>query len=206
MEPKRPSRPINITSLVRLSTTVPNTIVVSWTAEIGRVSALGSLLAALGIILGRKALLGMPWFSWNSNSRCPGSAGILCSLRSPLTFRVGSLPPHLCHSGRAQIERSMHPLSLLFVDLAELQTLKLLLTVGTCQSLAWARKVWVPWTQSHSTAHLIPFLHFHITCHFLHFCCSPHPSHLKPHVFILFLCLWGEGYTRCQKIADVPAG
>ena len=37
VEPKRPSRPINITSLVRLSTTVPNTIVVSWTLEIGRV-------------------------------------------------------------------------------------------------------------------------------------------------------------------------
>ena len=37
VEPKRPSRPINITSLVRLSTTVPNTIVVSWTSEIGRV-------------------------------------------------------------------------------------------------------------------------------------------------------------------------
>ncbi|XP_043379142.1 E3 SUMO-protein ligase PIAS1 isoform X1 [Chelonia mydas] len=37
VEPKRPSRPINITSLVRLSTTVPNTIVVSWTAEIGRI-------------------------------------------------------------------------------------------------------------------------------------------------------------------------
>ncbi|XP_067105390.1 E3 SUMO-protein ligase PIAS1-like isoform X1 [Osmerus mordax] len=36
VEPKRPSRPINITSLVRLSTTVPNTILVSWTAEIGR--------------------------------------------------------------------------------------------------------------------------------------------------------------------------
>uniref|UniRef100_A0A3B3XCA2 Protein inhibitor of activated STAT, 1a n=1 Tax=Poecilia mexicana TaxID=48701 RepID=A0A3B3XCA2_9TELE len=36
VEPKRPSRPINITSLVRLSTTIPNTIVVSWTAEIGR--------------------------------------------------------------------------------------------------------------------------------------------------------------------------
>lgn len=37
VEPKRPSRPINITSLIRLSTTVPNTIVVSWTSEIGRV-------------------------------------------------------------------------------------------------------------------------------------------------------------------------
>uniref|UniRef100_A0A8C5KDN1 Protein inhibitor of activated STAT 1 n=1 Tax=Jaculus jaculus TaxID=51337 RepID=A0A8C5KDN1_JACJA len=36
MEPKQPSQPINITSLVRLSTTVPNTIAVSWTAEIGR--------------------------------------------------------------------------------------------------------------------------------------------------------------------------
>uniref|UniRef100_A0A3Q3VQY7 Uncharacterized protein n=1 Tax=Mola mola TaxID=94237 RepID=A0A3Q3VQY7_MOLML len=38
VEPKRPSRPINITSLIRLSTTVPNTIVVSWTSEIGRVT------------------------------------------------------------------------------------------------------------------------------------------------------------------------
>uniref|UniRef100_A0A671T7S4 E3 SUMO-protein ligase PIAS1-like n=1 Tax=Sinocyclocheilus anshuiensis TaxID=1608454 RepID=A0A671T7S4_9TELE len=38
VEPKRPSRPINITSLIRLSTTVPNTIVVSWTSEIGRVN------------------------------------------------------------------------------------------------------------------------------------------------------------------------
>ncbi|XP_056907924.1 E3 SUMO-protein ligase PIAS1 isoform X2 [Takifugu flavidus] len=36
VEPKRPSRPINITSLIRLSTTIPNTIVVSWTSEIGR--------------------------------------------------------------------------------------------------------------------------------------------------------------------------
>ncbi|KAL2094059.1 hypothetical protein ACEWY4_011371 [Coilia grayii] len=36
VEPKRPSRPINITSLVRLTTTVPNTIIVSWTSEIGR--------------------------------------------------------------------------------------------------------------------------------------------------------------------------
>ncbi|KAJ8417506.1 hypothetical protein AAFF_G00223490 [Aldrovandia affinis] len=36
VEPKRPSRPINITSLVRLSTTVANAIVVSWTSEIGR--------------------------------------------------------------------------------------------------------------------------------------------------------------------------
>lgn len=41
VEPKRPSRPINITSLVRLSTTVPNTIVGSWTAEIGRVRGKG---------------------------------------------------------------------------------------------------------------------------------------------------------------------
>ncbi|XP_028812819.1 E3 SUMO-protein ligase PIAS1 isoform X2 [Denticeps clupeoides] len=36
VDQKRPSRPINITSLVRLSTTVPNTVVVSWTSEIGR--------------------------------------------------------------------------------------------------------------------------------------------------------------------------
>lgn len=40
VEPKRPSRPINITSLIRLSTTIPNTIVVSWTSEIGRVRKL----------------------------------------------------------------------------------------------------------------------------------------------------------------------
>lgn len=37
-EPKRPSRPINITPLVRLSATVPNTIVVNWSSEFGRVS------------------------------------------------------------------------------------------------------------------------------------------------------------------------
>uniref|UniRef100_A0AAY4CN95 E3 SUMO-protein ligase PIAS1 n=1 Tax=Denticeps clupeoides TaxID=299321 RepID=A0AAY4CN95_9TELE len=36
VEGKRPSRPINITSLVRLSPTVPNTIIVSWLSEIGR--------------------------------------------------------------------------------------------------------------------------------------------------------------------------
>ncbi|KAM9817363.1 E3 SUMO-protein ligase PIAS1-like [Neosynchiropus ocellatus] len=36
VEPKRPSRPINVTPLVRLCTSVLNTIVVSWTAEIGR--------------------------------------------------------------------------------------------------------------------------------------------------------------------------
>ncbi|XP_014025889.2 E3 SUMO-protein ligase PIAS1 isoform X3 [Salmo salar] len=45
VEPKRPSRPINITSLVRLSTTVPNTIVVSWTAEIGRSFSMAVYLA-----------------------------------------------------------------------------------------------------------------------------------------------------------------
>ncbi|XP_065509616.1 E3 SUMO-protein ligase PIAS3 isoform X3 [Caloenas nicobarica] len=35
-EPKRPSRPINITALARLSATVPNTIVVNWSSEFGR--------------------------------------------------------------------------------------------------------------------------------------------------------------------------
>ncbi|XP_060613831.2 E3 SUMO-protein ligase PIAS3 [Anolis sagrei] len=35
-EPKRPSRPINITPQVRLSATVPNTIVVNWSSEFGR--------------------------------------------------------------------------------------------------------------------------------------------------------------------------
>ncbi|XP_040394802.1 E3 SUMO-protein ligase PIAS3 isoform X1 [Cygnus olor] len=35
-EPKRPSRPVNITPLARLSATVPNTIVVNWSAEFGR--------------------------------------------------------------------------------------------------------------------------------------------------------------------------
>lgn len=37
-EPKRPSRPISITPLARLSATVPNTIVVNWSSEFGRVS------------------------------------------------------------------------------------------------------------------------------------------------------------------------
>ncbi|KAK2084154.1 E3 SUMO-protein ligase pias3 [Saguinus oedipus] len=35
-EPKRPSRPINITPLARLSATVPNTVVVNWSSEFGR--------------------------------------------------------------------------------------------------------------------------------------------------------------------------
>ncbi|KAL0601437.1 E3 SUMO-protein ligase PIAS1, partial [Plecturocebus cupreus] len=51
VEPKRPSRPINITSLVRLSTTVPNTIVVSWTAEIGRSLTLSPRLERRGLDL-----------------------------------------------------------------------------------------------------------------------------------------------------------
>ncbi|KAG8432052.1 hypothetical protein GDO86_019519 [Hymenochirus boettgeri] len=36
VEPKRPNRPINITPLIRLSSTVPNTIVVNWSSEFGR--------------------------------------------------------------------------------------------------------------------------------------------------------------------------
>ncbi|KAL3285902.1 hypothetical protein HHI36_000421 [Cryptolaemus montrouzieri] len=36
VEPKRPPKPVNITSLVKLSPTVPNTISVSWAAEYGR--------------------------------------------------------------------------------------------------------------------------------------------------------------------------
>ncbi|NXW81848.1 PIAS3 ligase, partial [Alopecoenas beccarii] len=35
-EPKRPSRPVNITALARLSATVPNTIVVNWSSDFGR--------------------------------------------------------------------------------------------------------------------------------------------------------------------------
>ncbi|XP_061872127.1 E3 SUMO-protein ligase PIAS3 isoform X2 [Colius striatus] len=35
-EPKRPSRPVNITPLARLSATVPNTIVVNWSSEFSR--------------------------------------------------------------------------------------------------------------------------------------------------------------------------
>ncbi|NXS53995.1 PIAS3 ligase, partial [Brachypteracias leptosomus] len=35
-EPKRPSRPVNITPQARLSATVPNTIVVNWSSEFGR--------------------------------------------------------------------------------------------------------------------------------------------------------------------------
>lgn len=36
MEPKRPPRPVNITPMVKLSPTVPNTIHVSWAADYGR--------------------------------------------------------------------------------------------------------------------------------------------------------------------------
>lgn len=36
VEPKRPSRPINITALVELSATVPNMIMVNWSSEYGR--------------------------------------------------------------------------------------------------------------------------------------------------------------------------
>ncbi|XP_043935656.1 E3 SUMO-protein ligase PIAS3 isoform X1 [Protopterus annectens] len=36
VEPKRPSRPINITHLVRLSATVPNAVTVNWSSEYGR--------------------------------------------------------------------------------------------------------------------------------------------------------------------------
>ncbi|XP_042202566.1 E3 SUMO-protein ligase PIAS3-like, partial [Callorhinchus milii] len=36
VEPKRPSRAINITSLVKMTATVPNTITVNWTSEYGR--------------------------------------------------------------------------------------------------------------------------------------------------------------------------
>ncbi|XP_053560473.1 E3 SUMO-protein ligase PIAS3 isoform X2 [Bombina bombina] len=35
-EPKRPSRPISISPLIRLTSTVPNTIVVNWSSEFGR--------------------------------------------------------------------------------------------------------------------------------------------------------------------------
>lgn len=37
MEQKRPGRPLNITSLVRLSSAVPNQISVTWSPEIGKV-------------------------------------------------------------------------------------------------------------------------------------------------------------------------
>ncbi|XP_048369687.1 E3 SUMO-protein ligase PIAS3 isoform X2 [Sphaerodactylus townsendi] len=43
-EPKRPSRPINITPLVRLSATVPNSIVVNWSSEFGRTYSLSVYL------------------------------------------------------------------------------------------------------------------------------------------------------------------
>lgn len=38
VEQKRPGRPLNITSLVRLSSAVPNQISVTWAPEIGKVS------------------------------------------------------------------------------------------------------------------------------------------------------------------------
>ncbi len=37
MEPKRPSRPVNITPICRISSTVPNQINISWASELGRV-------------------------------------------------------------------------------------------------------------------------------------------------------------------------
>lgn len=37
IEQKRPGRPLNITSLVRLSSAVPNQISISWASEIGKV-------------------------------------------------------------------------------------------------------------------------------------------------------------------------
>ena len=36
MEPKRPSRPVNITPICKISPTVPNHINVSWASELGR--------------------------------------------------------------------------------------------------------------------------------------------------------------------------
>lgn len=39
VEQKRPGRPLNITSLVRLSSAVPNQISVTWAPEVGKVSA-----------------------------------------------------------------------------------------------------------------------------------------------------------------------
>ena len=38
VEPKRPSRPVNITHICRLSPTVSNHIHISWASELGRVS------------------------------------------------------------------------------------------------------------------------------------------------------------------------
>lgn len=39
VEQKRPGRPLNITSLVRLSSAVPNQISVTWAPDIGKVCA-----------------------------------------------------------------------------------------------------------------------------------------------------------------------
>eukprot|EP00061_Rhincodon_typus_P017024 g45532.t1 len=36
VEPKRPSRPINVTSLIKLSATIPNMITINWSSEYGR--------------------------------------------------------------------------------------------------------------------------------------------------------------------------
>ena len=38
VEPKRPSRPVNVTALARISPTVSNHISISWASELGRVS------------------------------------------------------------------------------------------------------------------------------------------------------------------------
>lgn len=44
VEPKRPPRPVNITSLVRISPTVANHVHVSWAAEYGRGYAMALFL------------------------------------------------------------------------------------------------------------------------------------------------------------------
>lgn len=50
VEQKRPGRPLNITSLVRLSSAVPNQISVTWAPEIGKVreeAQVGNVLSML---------------------------------------------------------------------------------------------------------------------------------------------------------------
>uniref|UniRef100_A0A3B4YQB8 Protein inhibitor of activated STAT 1 n=1 Tax=Seriola lalandi dorsalis TaxID=1841481 RepID=A0A3B4YQB8_SERLL len=90
VEPKRPSRPINITSLVRLSTTVPNTIVVSWTSEIGRSFSMAVYLVrqqSSAVLLQRLRAKGIrnPDHSRALTTlSCNIFSGILCSMRSDM--------------------------------------------------------------------------------------------------------------------------
>lgn len=62
VEQKRPGRPLNITSLVRLSSAVPNQISVTWAPEIGKVRE----EAQVGNVLSMLMFMRCDVWRWNS--------------------------------------------------------------------------------------------------------------------------------------------